>query len=318
MILVRLCSSGFASIDPAKMPRRCGSDDTRTYRNRWPSGRNCGARCAVSPAVLSSEVIGVGVPPAADTRRRPGPRLGAKTITPSLFHVPPETEAGTSQIVWGGPPEMSSFLSWPGRERAWRRRERDEPAVRRPEDRRRQRVAALGTGERSHLDRIERAKPHARHAVRSHRRQHHPLAVRRDHRVAAVDEGHRRSRLNLESNGRCDRGTSPRRPRRRLAITAIAPMPAAIHVQRGFAFVAGCGSDLTTGTSSTSAITSPICRSRFCGSFSRHRRSRRWSWEGTFAQFGSSLITDASTSVLLSPVCSRVPVTISYSTTPNA
>ena len=41
-------------------------------------------------------------------------RLGAKTITPSLFHVPPETEAGTSQIVWGGPPEMSSFLSCPG------------------------------------------------------------------------------------------------------------------------------------------------------------------------------------------------------------
>ena len=67
---------------------------------------------------------------------------------------------------------------------------------------------------------------------------------------------------------------------------------------------------------------SPIACSRRFGSFSRHRRSSRRSPKGAGAgnasQWGSFIMTDASVMELSSPAKARRPVSISYSTHPNA
>src|SRR5262252_8543285 len=50
---------------------------------------------------------------------------GAKRITPSRFQVPPRF-AGASQIVWGGPPEASIFLSFPSAKKPMKRLSGDQ------------------------------------------------------------------------------------------------------------------------------------------------------------------------------------------------
>src|SRR5580700_3204888 len=52
------------------------------------------------------------MPPDADTFRSAEVLEGAKTITPSRFHVPPRL-SGASHNVIGGPPDTSIFLSFP-------------------------------------------------------------------------------------------------------------------------------------------------------------------------------------------------------------
>src|SRR5579863_3715011 len=80
------------------------------YKKCFPSGKNTGQRRPLCPRVLSMTLIWVGVPPEASTRDRPEVTSGAKTITPSLFQVPPRPE-GASQIVCTGPPDTSSFFN---------------------------------------------------------------------------------------------------------------------------------------------------------------------------------------------------------------
>src|SRR5690348_2049067 len=57
-------------------------------------------------------VTGVATPPAAFTRMI-GPALLPNTMTPSAFQAPPVAAPGESQIICGGPPAMSFFLSLP-------------------------------------------------------------------------------------------------------------------------------------------------------------------------------------------------------------
>src|ERR1700728_842226 len=89
------------------------------YKKCFPSGRNSGQRFVFSPRLGSGVEICLGVPPVAGTRYRPSsrPPSGVNTITPSLFHVPPRPEAA-SQMVWTGPPAMSSFFSFPSAKNA--------------------------------------------------------------------------------------------------------------------------------------------------------------------------------------------------------
>src|SRR5262249_50061240 len=78
-----------------------------------------GQRLLSSPRPLSGALISVGTPPDAETRYKPFPRAasGVKTITPCLFHVPPRPE-GASQIVCTGPPDTSTFFSFPSAKNA--------------------------------------------------------------------------------------------------------------------------------------------------------------------------------------------------------
>jgi hypothetical protein len=71
-------------------------------------------------------------------------------------------------------------------------------------------------------------------------------------------------------------------------------------------------------STSSSSHTSPMSRSRFFGSFSRHRVNSRRTFGGAALRSGCFMTTAASVSVRSSPWNSRWPVTISYSTTPNA
>ena len=66
----------------------------------------------VDGLILAERVAAVGTPPAADTLWRADVDVGAKTITPSRFHVPARG-SGASHNVMGGPPETSIFLSFP-------------------------------------------------------------------------------------------------------------------------------------------------------------------------------------------------------------
>src|SRR5215831_7775191 len=79
------------------------------YRNWRLFGRNCGQRCTVSPAAVSTVVRGSGTPPDADTRQS-GP-IVPNRMTPSAFQVPPLAD-GASQIVAAGPPAASTRLSF--------------------------------------------------------------------------------------------------------------------------------------------------------------------------------------------------------------
>src|SRR5205085_11933617 len=78
-----------------------------------PSGRKEGKRWLVSPRDRSNPIIGAASPPVASTRCSPPLPRPAKTITSSLFQVPPPTFRGLLQSVIGGPPEASIFLSLP-------------------------------------------------------------------------------------------------------------------------------------------------------------------------------------------------------------
>src|ERR1700722_12406439 len=103
--------SALAATLPATSPPK--------YRKCLPSGKNVGQRFVVSPREVSGVDMRVGVPPVADTRYNPSsnPPLGVKTITPSLFHVPPRPEAA-SQIVCTGPPATLSFFNFPSAKNA--------------------------------------------------------------------------------------------------------------------------------------------------------------------------------------------------------
>src|SRR5215472_4339034 len=92
------------------MPDLVGSAETRRYRKCLPSGRNCGQACAVSPGARA--VIGVNGPPEPDTRKS-GELAAPAMITPSAFHAPPTRRLdGKSAIICGGPPWISTFLSF--------------------------------------------------------------------------------------------------------------------------------------------------------------------------------------------------------------
>src|SRR5262245_33223669 len=80
--------------------------------------------CDVSPSPRG--VAAVGAPPAADTFWSPLARgvvmlaPGEKTITSLALQVPPRL-SGTSQMVTGGPPDTSIFLSFPPAKNARKR-----------------------------------------------------------------------------------------------------------------------------------------------------------------------------------------------------
>ena len=77
----------------------------------------------------------------------------------------------------------------------------------------------------------------------------------------------------------------------------------------------------TGGAAAPSSHASPMSRSRFFGSRSRQRPRSARTWGGvsggSFDQSGSCRSTAASTSETVSPSKQRVPVSISYSTTPK-
>src|SRR5689334_5085624 len=97
-------------MDPTKIPLFSGFDELRKYRKCRPSGKNCGQRCVVSPAV--GRVTTVACPPPAGHSIKPGP-LAPKRITPSWFQDPPCAMVGISQTVCGGPPAISIFFNLP-------------------------------------------------------------------------------------------------------------------------------------------------------------------------------------------------------------
>jgi hypothetical protein len=107
-------------------------------------------------------------------------------------------------------------------------------------------------------------------------------------------------------------GSTGRIPRQSIApkMSATSPNAAATQLSRDRA---GAG-----GLPASNSQASPISRSRRFGSFSRHFRSRRCTFTGTPLQSGSFLTTAASTSVVVSPLKARRPMSISYSTQPNA
>src|SRR5207244_1429686 len=73
----------------------------------------------------SSVVTGAGAPPAAGTRRITRWAV-AKRIVPSLFHVPPRAGPSALHSVCGGPPDTSSFLSFPCEKNARKRLSGDQ------------------------------------------------------------------------------------------------------------------------------------------------------------------------------------------------
>src|SRR6476661_1417606 len=85
--------------------------DSRKYRKCFPSGTKTGVECPVSWRDTLIVVSGEAAPPAADTRHVPPPKL-PKMMTPSRFHEPPVMKPLLiSQIVCGGPPDTSTFIS---------------------------------------------------------------------------------------------------------------------------------------------------------------------------------------------------------------
>src|SRR5579863_7437849 len=106
-----------AAFCPVKLPDR--------YMKCFPSGRKTGQRRLPSPRLVSKLLIFVEVPPDADTRNRPAVVSGAKTITPSLFQVPPRPW-GASQIVCTGPPATSSFFNCASAKKAMDRPSADQ------------------------------------------------------------------------------------------------------------------------------------------------------------------------------------------------
>src|SRR5262245_2745752 len=86
----------------------CWEDAARNTKWR-PSGRKNGVRYSLSCLDGSGSRIFAGCPPAATTRWIAP--ADEKMITPSLFQLPPATGGGVSQIVCGGPPATSAFLS---------------------------------------------------------------------------------------------------------------------------------------------------------------------------------------------------------------
>ncbi len=80
-------------------------------------------------------------------------------------------------------------------------------------------------------------------------------------------------------------------------------------IERGSAF---------SGTSSIRGMASPMSRSLFLGSFSRHRSSSGRTFAGTPLRSGFSFTTDARISAMSSPWNGLFPVSISHSTTPKA
>src|SRR6516225_1062677 len=113
----------FESKEPTKIEFTpfCPVKFAARYKKCLPSGRNTGQRWLCSPRLVSGSLIRVVAPPDADTRYRPrpGPSVasGVKTITPSLFQVPPRPE-GASQSVCTEPPATSSFFSFPSAKKA--------------------------------------------------------------------------------------------------------------------------------------------------------------------------------------------------------
>ena len=73
-----------------------------------------------------------------------------------------------------------------------------------------------------------------------------------------------------------------------------------------------------SGVSSSSNSTPVMSRRRLWGSFSRHRLSNRCTFAGTRSHSGSLVSTAASVADTVSPWNMRRPVSISYSSTPNA
>src|SRR6266496_1012674 len=84
--------------------------DSRKYRKCFPSGRKTGVEWPVSWRDTLIAVTGEAAPPRADTRHVPPPKL-PKMMTPSRFHDPPVMMPLISQIVCGGPPDASTFIS---------------------------------------------------------------------------------------------------------------------------------------------------------------------------------------------------------------
>jgi len=95
--------------------------------------------------------------------------------------------------------------------------------------------------------------------------------------------------------------------------TAIAATVAATAVAGQIQFLAPvcAGSIVRSDSGLMRSSQSPIWRSRFLGSFSRHFFRRLTTDEGAASQFGSRASTDASASVISSPGNARFAVSIS-------
>src|SRR5579862_5091559 len=77
-----------------------------------PSGKNSGSRWPSVGSPPEGLVTGVGLPPAADTRKMGPEGPSAKRMVPSGPHAPPR-EFTTSQIVNAGPPVTATFFNLP-------------------------------------------------------------------------------------------------------------------------------------------------------------------------------------------------------------
>src|SRR5205823_533633 len=77
-----------------------------------PSGKKEGYAWELSWRERSTIVTAEGTPPVDETREIGFP-TPPKIITPSRFQAPPKTGSGASHRVCGGPPEASTFLSFP-------------------------------------------------------------------------------------------------------------------------------------------------------------------------------------------------------------
>src|ERR671930_2136763 len=72
-----------------------------------PSSRNCGQKWPPSPAGL---VAGEIEPPCADTRDKPPPTTGGKTITSSAFHAAPPQHDTLLAMICARPLDTRTFF----------------------------------------------------------------------------------------------------------------------------------------------------------------------------------------------------------------
>ena len=268
-------------------------------RNRRPSGRKNGPRCEFSVSERSSFVSSVGDPPDSWTRSNASRFDARKMMSPRAPQAPSWNPA-TDAIVWGGPPDGLTFLSFPSAKNATQRPSGDQIGSIPPSvpgnDRLRSEssdwihssrlfcpVARTNTKCRPSGDGMADSIPLGRATCRGgrHVRTAVPGRCRSDARRSTSAQA-----LRSQRQGR----------------QARLPTPDG-EVRTGWASMVTDSTGAVT-TSSSPIRTSPMSRMRRRGSFSRHRRSNRPIARrrgGSAAQSGSRCRIAAIVSVTVAP-----------------
>ncbi len=271
--------------------------------NRWPSARKCGEwwPYCCGPRV----VTGTAEPPEPGTRISGVVVVGANTMTSSAFQVPPlPLLAGAS--VWGAPPLRFNRFSEPSAKNPIVRLSGDQNGSVAPS------VPSSGSAVVVESERNQRRVPFALEAANTICVPSGDRANADGCDVGGVTMSRRVSGGGVSLRWRTAGTASAAAATRTTAVAMIH----AVDERRADAGAAAatCGAVSSRGPSNISRA-SPMSRSRFFGSFSRHRcNSRRTPGgivAGNAARSGVSRSTDASSSLTSSPANARRPVSIS-------